>query len=188
MSGYFSPIDSQVPEGNKPGAKPEQVDVFRGHPALRLLNSPQDYVTSVPIDDVLPAFWLAAGAEDRSDVRAAEDFRQLLETRVADVPFVIIPGGGHQGSVWRAALGPMLAWMTPQLAENAEKADLAAARAAAAAKAAAERRARAHVAKPRPTSQASPVNTDARPLPVLLARTTAIELQGFSQLAPGVAS
>ncbi len=162
MSGYFSPIDSQVPEGNKPGAKPEQVDVFRGHPALRLLNSPQDYITRVPINDVLPPFWLAAGGEDKSDVHAAENFRQLLETRVANVPFVIIPGGGHQGSVWRAALGPMLTWMTPQLAANAEKADFVAAaeaRAAAAekaaAKAAAERR--AHPVKPRPTSsQASP--------------------------------
>jgi len=147
MSGYFSPIDSQVPEGNKPGAKPEQVNVFRGHPALRLLNSPQAYITRVPINDVLPAFWLAAGAQDKSDVRAAENFRQLLQTRVANVPFVIIPGGGHQGSVWRAALVPMLAWMTPQLAAQADKVDIAAARAAAAraakAKAASERRARA---------------------------------------------
>ena len=152
MSGYFGPILSQVPEGNKPGAKPEQVNVFRRHPALRLLNTPQAYVTRVPINDVLPPFWLAAGGEDKSDVRAAENFRQLLETRVANVPFVIIPGGGHQGSVWRAALGPMLTRMTPQLAAQAEKADVAAARAAAraAAKAAAERK--AHAARSRPTS------------------------------------
>jgi enterochelin esterase-like enzyme len=158
MSGYFTPISSQVPEGNKPGAKPEQVYVFRGRPALRLLNSPQDYVTRVPVNDVLPAFWLAAGAEDASDVSAAEDFRQLLETRVANVPLVIIPGGGHQGSVWRAALVPMLSWMTPQLAATADKADLNAARAAgraAAAKAAAGRK--AHAAKsPRPASRVSP--------------------------------
>jgi enterochelin esterase-like enzyme len=158
MSGYFSPIDSQVPKGNKPGAKPEQVNVFRGHPALQRLNSPQYYVPRVPVNDVLPAFWLAAGAEDRSDVTAAENFRQLLETRVASVPFVIIPGGGHQGSVWRAALVPMLNWMTPQLATAAERADLAAARAAAraaAAKAAAQRK--AHPAKSRrPASQVSP--------------------------------
>jgi hypothetical protein len=98
---------------------------------------------------VLPAFWLAAGAKDKSDVNAAENFRQLLETRVANVPFVIIPGGGHQGSVWRAALGPMLTWMTPQLAAQAEKVDAAAAQAAErAAKAAAARRAHA---KSRPT-------------------------------------
>jgi hypothetical protein len=59
---------------------------------------------------------------------------------------VIIPGGGHQGSVWRAALGPMLTWMTPQLAQQAAKADYAAALAAA--KAAAARK--VHEAKPRP--------------------------------------
>ncbi len=47
------------------------------------------------------------------------------------MPFLIIPGGGHQGSVWRAALGPMLTWMTPQLAAQAAAADAAAARAAA---------------------------------------------------------
>ena len=47
--------------------------------------------------------------------------------RPPDVPFMIVPDGGHQGSVWRAALGPMLAWMTPQLAAQAAKADAAAA-------------------------------------------------------------
>ena len=35
------------------------------------------------------------------------------------MPFVIV-SGGHQGSVWRAALPPMLAWMTPQLAQAAK--------------------------------------------------------------------
>ena len=130
MSGYFAPISSQVPEGNKPGAPPQRVYVFHDRPALRVLNSPQEYVTQVPVDDQLPAFWLAAGAEDRSDVVAAIQFRQLLQTRVANVPFVTIPGGGHQGSVWRAALVPMLKWMTPQLAQQAAKADAAAARAA----------------------------------------------------------
>jgi enterochelin esterase-like enzyme len=145
MSGYFSPISSTVPAGNKPGARPVRVYVFRGRPDLRLINTPQDYITQVPVNDVLPAFWLAAGAQDKQDVAAATLFRQLLQTRVANVPLVIIPGG-HQGSVWRAALGPMLSWMTPQLAQAAAKADAAAARAAAA-KAAAERKAHA---KPRP--------------------------------------
>src|SRR6202044_1113326 len=51
MSGYFAPISSQVPEGNKPGGKPHQLYVFHDRPALRLLNSPQEYVTRVPIDD-----------------------------------------------------------------------------------------------------------------------------------------
>jgi len=145
MSGYFSPISSTVPAGNKPGARPVRVNVFRGRPGLQLINTPQAYVTQVPVNDVLPAFWLAAGAQDKPDVSAAVLFRQLLQTRVASVPLVLIPGG-HQGSVWRAALGPMLNWMTPQLAQAAAKADAAAARAAAA-KAAAARKAHA---KPRP--------------------------------------
>jgi enterochelin esterase-like enzyme len=129
MSGYFAPIKSQVPEGNKPGGRPVSVYVFHDRPALRVLNSPQQYVTQVPVNQQLPAFWLAAGAEDRPDVEAAIQFRALLQTRVANVPFVTVPGG-HQGSVWRAALVPMLKWMTPPLAQQAAKADAAAARAA----------------------------------------------------------
>jgi len=146
MSGYFAPILSTVPEGNKPGGAPRRVDVFLGHPGLQLINTPRVYVTRVPINDMLPAFWLAAGAQDGPDVSAAVNFRQLLQTRLANVPFVIIPDGGHQGSVWRAALGPMLSWMTPQLAQQAAKADAAAA--SAAARAAAARKARE--AKPGP--------------------------------------
>jgi hypothetical protein len=75
----------------------------------------------VPITTKLPFFWLAAGAQDKSDLSAAESFRQVVETRQADVPFLGVPGG-HQGSVWRAALGPMLTWMTPQLAQDAKAA------------------------------------------------------------------
>ena len=153
MSGYFAPIPSQVPEHNKPGGKPYTVNVFAGHPGLLLLNTPQRYIRQLPIADVLPNFWLAAGATDRSDVTAAIDFRGLLTTRVPNVPLTIIPGGGHQASVWRAALGPMLDWMTPQLAANAARRDANVARAAAA-KAAAARAAakkKAHSGKPRPT-------------------------------------
>jgi enterochelin esterase-like enzyme len=133
MSGYFYPVASQVPTGNKPGAKPRQVDVFLGHPALQLLNTPKQYITRMPINNELPAFWLAAGGQDGGDVAAALNFRQLLLTRLANVPLFLVPGGGHQGNVWRAALVPMLNWMTPQLAAQAAGAD--AARAAAARKA-----------------------------------------------------
>ena len=143
MSGYFAPTPSQVPVGNKPGGKPYTDYVFVGHPAQLLVNTPSAYITKVPLSVQLPAFWFAAGAQDAADVSAAASFRQqvqarlLLQTRLllrprpSPVPFVIIPGGGHQGSVWRAALGPMLTWMTPQLAAQAAAADAAAARAAA---------------------------------------------------------
>jgi enterochelin esterase-like enzyme len=149
MSGYFSPVPSQVPTGGKPGGKPRVVNVFAGRPALQQLNSPRWYITRVPINAEIPAFWLAAGGKDRPDVEAAMNFRQLLLTRVANVPLDVVPGGGHQGSVWRAALDPMLKWMTPQLAQQAVKADEAAARATADRKAA-EARKKAQQAKAKP--------------------------------------
>ena len=127
MSGYFTPIQSQVPEGNKPGGKPVPVGVFAGNPALQFTNTPRAYITKIPKSVQLPAFWFAAGAEDAADVSAAASFRQLLLPRQPVVPLQIVQGGGHQGSVWRAALGPMLAWMTPQLASAAAGADAAAA-------------------------------------------------------------
>jgi S-formylglutathione hydrolase FrmB len=145
MSGYFVPIQSQVPAGNKPGGKPYLTNVFAGQPAQQFMNTPKAYVTKIPVDVQLPAFWLAAGAEDKDDVSAAANFRLLLQNRqllqnrellqngVLVVPFLIVQGGGHQGSVWRAALGPMLAWMTPRLAVQAAAADAAAAAAARAA-------------------------------------------------------
>jgi enterochelin esterase-like enzyme len=162
MSGYFSPIPSRVPANGKPGGKPHVVNVFAGRPALQQLNSPQWYITRVPVSEELPAFWLAAGAEDRQDVSAAMNFRQLLQTRVASVPLDIVPGGGHQGSVWRAALVPMLKWMTPQLAQQAAKADAVAARTPAAWKAATDRAAAAQRMKAHAVSSPSP-RTPAKP-------------------------
>jgi enterochelin esterase-like enzyme len=150
LSGYFAPDLSQVPAGGRPGGTPRSVNVFLGRPGLQLINTPQDYVTRVPINQLLPAFWLAVGAQDRPDLIAALNFRQRLQTRVANVPFVVIPGG-HQGSVWRAALGPMLRWMAPRLAGHAVAADANAARAAA--RAAAARK--AHLGKPRPPHPAA---------------------------------
>ena len=151
ISGYFVPTLSQVPAGNKPGAKPIVANVFAAYPVQQFLNTPEEYVTRAPVNQQLPAFWLGAGALDKEDVSTALNFRQLLHTRLANVPFTVIPGGGHQGSVWRAALGPMLNWMTPQLAEQAARAN---ANAAAAARAAAQRT--AHPPAPRPAHTSAP--------------------------------
>ena len=156
LSGYFAPIKSQVPAGNKPGGRPLTVNVFLGHPGPRLINTPRYYVTRVPVNDQLPAFWLAVGADDKADVGAALDFRQRLQTRMVNVPLKVVPGGGHQASVWRAALGPMLGWMTPHLEGEALQADAIAAKTAA--KAAAARTAAArktHHGEPRRPHAAS---------------------------------
>jgi len=49
MSGYFVPIQSQVPKDNKPGGKPYTVNVFAGHPAQLLVNTPSAYLTKIPL-------------------------------------------------------------------------------------------------------------------------------------------
>ena len=127
ISGYYAPLPSQVPEGNRPGAKPQKVYVFARQPRLAARNSPSVYITQVPSGVFLPNFWLAAGQQDKGDVVAAQEFQQLANLRQANVPLEIL-SGGHTGSVWRAALSPMLEWMTPQLAQEVAIADAAAAR------------------------------------------------------------
>jgi S-formylglutathione hydrolase FrmB len=116
-SGYFAPDASQVPAGGKAGGKPYDTNVFAHNKRLQAINTPDKYINNIPVGIGVPQFFLAAGAEDRSDVQIAEYFRQLLLLRVADMPPVdIVSGGGHQARVWRSALTPMLEWMTAGLA------------------------------------------------------------------------
>ena len=112
-----------MPLGGKAGGTPVDVNDFARSKKLLLINSPDEYITRVPVTVSVPQFFLAAGAADEGDVQAAELFKQELLLRDADVPLTIIPGGGHQATVWRAALTPMLDWMTPQLAEQVANAE-----------------------------------------------------------------
>jgi enterochelin esterase-like enzyme len=123
LSGYFSPVESQVPLGGKAGGTPVDVNDFAHSKRLLVINSPNEYITRVPVTVSVPQFFLAAGAADEGDVQAAELFKQELLLRDADVPLDIIPGGGHQATVWRASLTPMLDWMTPQLAQQVVNAE-----------------------------------------------------------------
>ena len=125
MSGYFAPSDNRAPHGNRPGAPPVTVNPFRGHPALRALNTPRIYITRIPAGTHIPQFWLAAGRQDGRDVQAAQGFRQLLLLHQAVVPLDIVGNGAHNATVWRGALRPMLTWMTPKLARQASRADAA---------------------------------------------------------------
>jgi S-formylglutathione hydrolase FrmB len=131
LSGYFAPVTSRVSAHGEQGAAPVNANVFARMPALGERNSPQRYVLNVPLAERVPQFYLAAGVLDPADVSAAQYFRQLLLTRVAQVPLMIVPGGGHQATVWRAALRPMLAWMTTQLAITEQRSAVAARNAAA---------------------------------------------------------
>ena len=121
LSGYFSPVESQVPANGQPGGKPIDVFEFAHDKKLLALNSPDELVTREPTTVLVPQFFLAAGAADAGDVQAAQTFKQELVLRDADVPLDIVPGGGHQATVWRAALTPLLDWMTPQLATEVQR-------------------------------------------------------------------
>jgi enterochelin esterase-like enzyme len=124
MSGYFAPSNSQVPATGRAGGTPVNVpDVFARYPKLALLNTPYKYVQEVPLGVQVPYFWLAAGGNDTWYLQQAEVFRQYALTRVPDIPFMVVPGGGHSASVWRAALGPMLEWMTPKLTNSVVQVD-----------------------------------------------------------------
>jgi enterochelin esterase-like enzyme len=114
MSGYFTPTSSQIPANGVPGGRPIIVQPFAHSARLMTRNTPTKFILRLQIGVEIPGFWLAAGAQDYADVKSAEFFRELLMTRLANVPLDVIQGG-HQARVWRAALAPMLQWMTPQL-------------------------------------------------------------------------
>jgi enterochelin esterase-like enzyme len=127
MSGYFAPLDNQVPKDNKPGAPAVYALPFPGHPALKARNTPDEYITKMPPGTLIPQFFLAAGADDAQDVQAAESFRQELQLYQANVPLDLVPNSSHDANAWRGAERPMLSWMTPQLAHQAAEADAASA-------------------------------------------------------------
>ncbi len=117
LSGYFKPTPSQIPVGGKQSGRPVDVNVFARYPRLAALNTPDKYVLRFPLGTAVPQFFLVAGAEDRVDVRDSQYFRQELLTRnPSTLPVDVISGGGHQASVWRKALTPLLTWMTTALA------------------------------------------------------------------------
>jgi enterochelin esterase-like enzyme len=129
MSGYFAPENGHVPAGGRPGAPPVSViNVFAGYPKLAAANTPFKYIQRFPIGEPVPGLWLAVGGGDRADVRAARTFQQYAMLRLTSVPLVIIKGGGHQAAVWRAALPPLLKWMTPQLTGAARRVEILATR------------------------------------------------------------
>lgn len=115
LSGYFAPVTSQVPAHNQPEGAPVDISPFARNPKLKMLNSPDQYILRIPLGVNVPQFYLAAGGLDLPDVQGAEYFRQLLLTRVANVPTDIVAGGGHQAMVWRDGVSNMLPWMTGNL-------------------------------------------------------------------------
>ncbi len=110
LSGYFTPYK------NKLGNSTRLVDPFGGNNALRVQNTPIDEVRALAPGARLPLFWLGAGEGSRVDVANASYFAQLLQLHQADVPLVLLPGGGHTMGSWHAQVPIMLSWMTQGLA------------------------------------------------------------------------
>jgi enterochelin esterase-like enzyme len=112
LSGYFAPSDNQL------GNPPRLVNPFGGSVKLKRENTPDDLVLSLPPGTRVPQFWLGVGSGDRPDLRNAQIFEQLLQTRQPSVVLKVVPGGGHTMFTWRALVPSLLEWMTPQLANN----------------------------------------------------------------------
>jgi enterochelin esterase-like enzyme len=112
LSGYFVPLANQL------GHPPRPVSPFGKNPKLRRENTPNDEVAALAPGRPIPQFWLGVGSADRSGLKSAEFFQQLLEIRQPGVTLKIVPGGGHTMVTWRALIPPMLEWMTPQLASE----------------------------------------------------------------------
>ena len=110
LSGYYAPMK------NKLGNPLKAVDPFGGNSTLRAENTPLDEVRTLAPGARLPLFWLGAGQGSSADVSNAQYFAQLLQLHEADVPLVIMPGGGHTMGSWHAQVPPMLSWMTQGLA------------------------------------------------------------------------
>jgi enterochelin esterase-like enzyme len=121
LSGYFRPL------GNQLGRPPRPVSPFGGNARLRHQNTPDDLVNSLPAGQPVPQFWLGAGAGSRLDVRNARIFDQLLQIRQPGVTLRLVPGGGHSMFTWRSLVPPMLEWMTPRIASEANRASARAA-------------------------------------------------------------
>ncbi len=111
LSGYFAPLADRL------GNPLRNVNPFGSNKRARARNTPLNRVRALPLSVQIPQFWLGAGGSWHTDVKAAQDFQQLLLTRQPNVILNIEPGGSHNMATWRALVPPLLEWMTPRLAQ-----------------------------------------------------------------------
>jgi poly(3-hydroxybutyrate) depolymerase len=103
LNGYFRAAD-----GPAAGA-------LNNSPSLEAANSPLYAAERLtPNSSPLPAFWVAAGVNDKADYPAAATFTTAMN-RVQQVPFVKL-NAGDTANAWSAALPAALSWLWPQLA------------------------------------------------------------------------
>jgi poly(3-hydroxybutyrate) depolymerase len=103
LNGYFRAADG-------PAAA-----ALNGSGLLEAANSPLYLAERLtPGSGPVPAFWVAAGANDKADYQPATVFAAALD-RIQQVPFVKL-NAGDTANAWSAALPAALAWIWQQLA------------------------------------------------------------------------
>jgi enterochelin esterase-like enzyme len=115
MSGYFAPSDDQL------GNPVHTVNPFGTDLHTRRTNTPLLRIARLPVSARIPKFWLGVGGKDASGLRAARQFQRLVLARQPGVQLIVLPGGGHTMTTWRALVPSMLEWMTPLLTANAQR-------------------------------------------------------------------
>ena len=103
IEGYFQAADG--PAGN----------ALNDSQPLEAENSPLTLAERLtPATTPVPAFWVAAGTNDKSDYQPATVFAAALD-RVQQVPFIKLRAG-DTANAWAAALPAALTWLWQQLA------------------------------------------------------------------------
>jgi poly(3-hydroxybutyrate) depolymerase len=103
IEGYFRAVDGPA------------ADALDNSRSLEAANSPlYEAERLAPGGGPLPAFWVAAGTNDKSDYTPATVFAAAMD-RFEQVPFVKL-AAGDTANAWQAAVPAALAWMWQQLA------------------------------------------------------------------------
>ena len=104
INGYFRAADG--PAGG----------VLNNSQQLEAANSPLYLAERLTLNSSpLPAFWVAAGTNDRTDYKPATMFAAAMD-RVQQSPFVKLNNVGDTANGWVAALPAALTWLWQQLA------------------------------------------------------------------------
>ena len=104
INGYFRAADGPA------GA------ALNNSPALEAANSPLYLAERLTQNSSpLPAFWVAAGTNDRPDYKPATMFAAAM-ARIQQVPFVKLDQVGDTANGWEAALPAALTWLWQRLA------------------------------------------------------------------------
>jgi poly(3-hydroxybutyrate) depolymerase len=103
LNGYFRAADGPA------------ATALNNNQALEAANSPLYTAEQLPANTTpIPAFWVAAGANDATDYKPASMFASALN-RMESVPFVKL-NAADTANAWSAAMPSALSWLWQQLA------------------------------------------------------------------------